>query len=147
MRALAISLLLTAMAGFTAIPVQAQDRSPVLLIETGPNDQPGLRRVIFVKYLSGNQVRLNYRADNRTEFQRVDPATPQALVDSCANGPATRLSDIIAFSRDEKRRAKRGQAPEVRSFCIKNVNDWNRRNRDVYLDPIFDGMPVSVQGL
>jgi hypothetical protein len=146
MRALLSSLILTAGIAMAA-PAMAQDSSPTLLIETGPNSNPQYRRVVFIKYLAGNSVQMNYRADNRTEFQRVDTQTPQALIDSCASGQATRLSEIIAFSRDEAKRARQGREPETRSFCIKNVRNWERRNRDTYLDPIFQGLPVSVQGL
>lgn len=151
MRSFLLSGLLVCTSAMTTVvaspAAKAQDVSPVLLIETGPNDRQDYRRVVFVKYLSGHEVTANYRADNRTEFKRVDPKTPQALIDSCASGPATRLSDIISYSRDENRRLKSGKAPQVRSFCIKNVRDWQRSNRDVYLDPIFEGLPVSIQGL
>lgn len=147
MRGLVLSALIAATAGLGAMPVMAQDMSPTLLIETGPNDKANYRRVIFVKYLSGSQVTANYRADNRTEFKRVDPRTPQDLVDSCARGKATSLREIRAFARDEKSRARAGHAPEVRSFCVKNVSGWQSGNRKAYLDPIFDGMPVSIQGL
>ncbi len=146
MRSLILSAVLAASAGM-AMPAMAQDMSPTLLIETGPNDKPNYRRVVFVKYLSGNQVTGNYRADNRTEFQRVNPTTPQALIDDCARGASTSLSEIRAFARDEKKRAKQGRAPETRSFCVKNVSNWEGGNRKTYLDPIFDGMPVSIQGL
>ncbi len=147
MRGLVLSALLAATAGLTAAPAMAQDMSPTLLIETGPNDKANYRRVVFVKYLSGNQVTANYRADNRTEFKRIDPRTPQDLVDSCARGNATSLREIRAFARDEAARARAGRAPETRSFCVKNVSGWERGNRKAYLDPIFDGMPVSIQGL
>lgn len=147
MRALILTSVLIAGLGGAAAPAMAQDMSPVLLIETGPNDKPNYRRVVFVKYLSGNQVTANYRADNRTEFRRINTQTPQALIESCANGRATSLSDIRAFARDEKRRAQSGRAPETRSFCVKNVRGWESGNRKTYLDPIFDGMPISIQGL
>ena len=147
MRSLVLSAVLMAGGGLAATPAMAQDMSPTLLIETGPNDKADYRRVIFVKYLSGNQVTANYRADNRTEFQRINPQTPQDLIDSCARGAATPLREIRAFARDEANRARAGRAPETRSFCIKNVSGWERGNRKTYLDPIFDGMPVSVQGL
>lgn len=130
-----------------AVSAQAQDFSPTLLIETGPNENPQYRRVVFVKYLTGNRVTANYRAENRTEFQRVDNATPQALVDACASGPATSLAEIRAFARDEASRARSRQAAEVRSFCIKGVRNWEAVNKDQYLDPIFESLPVSIQGL
>lgn len=147
MRGLILTSILAASAGFAAVPAAAQDMSPTLLIETGPNDRTDYRRVVFVKYLSGNQVTANYRADNRTEFKRVSPTTPQGLIDSCASGNATSLREIRAFARDEASRARSGRTPETRSFCIKNISGWERGNRKTYLDPIFDGMPVSVQGL
>lgn len=147
MRSLILSAVLTAGVGFAAVPAAAQDMSPTLLIETGPNDKADYRRVVFVKYLSGNRVSANYRADNRTEFARINPETPQCLIDSCASGNATSLREIRAFARDEKSRARTSRAPETRSFCVKNVPGWERGNRRIYLDPIFDGMPVSVQGL
>jgi hypothetical protein len=127
-------------------PAAAQDVSPTILIETGPNENPQYRRVIFVKYLSGNRVSANYRADNRTEFRRVGTDTPQEIIDSCVNGAATSLRDIRNFARQEQRRARNGQAPETRSFCIKNVRDWERGNKSTYLDPIFESLPYSIQG-
>lgn len=142
----AAAMLTTASLSFAPVAM-AQDVSPTLLIETGPNENPQYRRVVFVKYLSGNRVQANYRADNRTEFMRVNPDTPQELVDKCANGQATSLGEIQAYSRDEAQRMSRRQAPQIRSFCIKNVYDWERRNKDAYLDPIFESMPVSIQGL
>lgn len=140
---LALSTILCSFAG--AATASAQDVSPVLLIETGPNENPQYRKVVFVKYLSGNRVQANYRADNRTEFKRIAPDTPQDLVDKCAMGPATSLREIQAYARDEARRARSRQAPEIRSFCIKNVRNWSARNKDAYLDPIFESMPHSVQ--
>lgn len=130
-----------------AFPAAAQDMSPTLLIETGPNDNSQYRRVIFVKYLSGSSVTANYRAENRTEFKRVDNTTPQELVESCARGPATSLGEIQAFARDEAARNRSRRAPETRSFCIKNVPNWEARNKAAYLDPIFESLPVSIQGL
>lgn len=134
--------------GVATVPMtaSAQDVSPTILIETGPNDNPQYRRVIFVKYLSGNQVTAKYRADNRTEFRGINSQTPQALIDSCANGPATSLSEIRGFAREEQRRVKSGQAPETRSFCIKNVRNWEGGNKSTYLDPIFESLPYSIQG-
>lgn len=130
-----------------AAPAAAQDVSPTLLIETGPNENPQYRRVIFVKYLSGSTVTANYRAENRTEFKRVDNTTPQELVESCARGASTSLAEIQAFARDEAVRNRSRSAPETRSFCIKNVPNWETRNKAIYLDPIFEGLPVSIQGL
>jgi len=97
-------LKLTAIAASLAVlptnAAQAQfgDVSPVLLIESGPSDNPTYRRMVVVKYLSGNRVGANYAAYNR---------------------------------------------PEIKRFCIKNVQKWEGGGRDQYLDPIFEGMPYA----
>ena len=129
-----------------AAPAMAQsaDVSPTLLIETGPSDNPQYRRMIFVKYLSGNYVSVNYRAYNRSEFTQVKNTTAQEIIEGCANGRATRLSDIRAFERAEAKRKNSGQAPEIKRFCIKNVSNWEGGQRDRYLDPIFNGMPHAA---
>lgn len=142
-------LIMSALISITALAtpnVSAQDMSPTILIESMPNDNPKYRRVVLVHYLSANGVAMNFRAENRTEFKRVDvPAAPN-LVASCLNGPATSLNEIRAFERDDKARVARGQAPEVRTFCIKGIPNWEAKNKDIYLDPIFETMPYSVQG-
>ena len=45
----------------TAPAAQAQfgDLSPVLLLESGPSDNPEYRRMVFVKFLSGDYVTVN----------------------------------------------------------------------------------------
>ena len=145
------SALIMALATTFIIPVlgytnaAAQDISPTLLIQTAPSDTDGYRRMIHVKYLRGNTIERSFVAYNRTEFKRVDQQAPQEAIDKCANGAATSLADITAFGRDEARRATSRQTPETRFFCIKNVPNWTRINRDRYLDPIFATMPVSVQ--
>ena len=136
----------TVMAGAFAFPAAAQygDLSPVLLVESGPSDNPEYRRMIFVKFLAGDRVSVNYAAYNRTEFKQVPNTTPREIISACANGPASTLSEIQAFARDEARAARRGQAPQVVRFCIKNVQGWEAGNRDAYLDPIFDGLPYAA---
>jgi hypothetical protein len=130
----------------TAAPAMAQsaDVSPTLLIETGPSDNPEYRRMIFVKYLSGNYVSVNYRAYNRSEFTQVPNSTPADVISACANGPSSSLREIRAFEKAEAKRDRRGQAPEVVRFCIKNVSRWEGGQRATYLDPIFNGMPYAA---
>ncbi len=140
-------LMVGLMAGFTApIAANAADISPTLLIETGPSDNPAYRRMVSVKYLSGNRVTANYRAYNRREFINVpNNNTPAIVISSCARGSATPLRDIKSFEKDEKRRVRSGQAPIARTFCIKNINNWQAQNKDRYLDPIFDSMPYLAK--
>lgn len=135
-------------AGFVLVPVQdaqAQfgDVSPVLLIESGPSDNPDYRRMVLVKYLAGNRVGVNYAAYNRTEFIQTPNQTPASFVEACANGAPTGLREIRAFAREEAGRARSGQPPEIKRFCIKNVQKWEGGGRVQYLDPIFDGMPYA----
>ena len=127
----------------TATPAAA-DNSPTLLIESGPSDTPGYRRMVLVHYLNGSGVNVSYKALNRTEFsQAPGSASPQAVSD-CARGAATSLREIDAFQEAEARRARAGQTPEVVRFCIKGVGNWEARNKDRYLDPIFEGMPYTA---
>jgi len=130
----------------TAPTANAQfgDLSPVLLVESGPSDNPEYRRMVFVKFLSGNRVGVNYKAYNRTEFIQVPNTTPQDIISACANGAATPLRQIKSFERDEARAARSGKAPQVVRFCIKNVQGWEAGNRNKYLDPIFEGMPHAA---
>ena len=129
-----------------AAPVMAQsaDVSPTLLIESGPSDNPQYRRMVFVKYLSGNYVSVNYRAYNRAEFTQVPNSSPADVISACANGPSSSLSDVRKFERAEAKLKRRGQAPEVARFCIKNVSNWEGGQRATYLDPIFNGMPHAA---
>jgi len=127
----------------TAPATFAQDVSPTLLIETGPSDTAGYRRTIFVKYLNGDRVNVNYRTETRSEFRQVPDSTPLNVITGCSRGAASSLSEIRRFEKDEAKRKRRGEAPQIRIFCIKNVSDWERRNRDLYLDPIFNGMPLA----
>jgi len=141
--------LATTVLGFTAFAAQSAeaqyaDVSPVLMIESGPSDNPEYRRMIFVKYLSGNRVGVNYKAYNRTEFAQTPNMTPREVVSACSNGAATSFSDIKAFEREEARRMRRGEAPKLTRFCIKNVQNWEGGGRTRYLDPIFSGMPYAA---
>jgi hypothetical protein len=139
---------LAVFSAFSAIPAitlaQSADVSPVLLIETGPSDNTEYRRMVFVKYLSGDRVSVNYRAYNRTEFAQVPNTTPQDVISACANGPATSLSTIRRFKDEEAARKRSGQKPEVVRFCVKNVQNWEGGGRKRYLDPIFDGLPYAA---
>ena len=130
----------------TSPVAQAQfgDLSPVLLVESGPSDNPEYRRMIFVKFLSGSHVSVNYKAYNRTEFKQVPNTTPRDVITACANGAATTLREIRSFERDEARAQRSGQAPKVVRFCIKNVQNWEGGNRNKYLDPIFEGLPHAA---
>jgi len=130
----------------TAPAAQAQfgDLSPVLLVESGPSDNPEYRRMIFVKFLSGSHVSVNYKAYNRTEFKQVQNTTSRDIIAACANGPATTLREIRSFERDEARAQRSGEAPKVVRFCIKNVQNWEGGNRNKYLDPIFEGLPHAA---
>ena len=123
---------------------QSADVSPTLLIETGPSDNPQYRRMIFVKYLSGNYVSVNYRAYNRAEFTQVPNTTPADVIAACANGRPSSLDEIRAFERAEAQRKRRGQPPEIVRFCVKNVSGWEGGQRDTYLDPIFNGLPHAA---
>lgn len=123
---------------------QFGDLSPVLLVESGPSDNGEYRRMVFVKFLSGDRVSVNYKAYNRTEFIQVPNSTPQDVISACANGAATPLSQIKSFERAEARAKRSGKAPEVVRFCIKNVQNWEGGNRVKYLDPIFEGMPHAA---
>jgi len=66
MKTIIKTALVSAILSVGAAPAFAQsaDVSPTLLIESGPSDNPKYRRMIFVKYLSGNYVSVNYRAYN-----------------------------------------------------------------------------------
>ena len=130
----------------TAPSAEAQigDLSPVLLVESGPSDNGDYRRMVFVKFLSGNRVGVNYKAYNRTEFIQVPNTTPQDVISACANGAASSLSEIRSFERAEARAKRSGQRPEVVRFCIKNIQNWEGGNRDKYLNPIFEGMPHAA---
>ena len=123
---------------------QSADVSPTLLIETGPSDNPQYRRMIFVKYLAGTHVSVNYRAYNRSEFTQVRNTTTRDIIEACANGRASSLSEIRAFEQSEAQRKRSGQAPEIRRFCVKNVSNWEGGQRDIYLDPIFNGLPHAA---
>lgn len=137
---IAASLALMPMA---AAQAQFGDVSPVLLIESGPSDNPDYRRMVLVKYLAGNRVGVNYAAYNRTEFIQTPNATPPNIIAACANGAPTSLREIKSFAREEAKRKRSGLQPEIKRFCIKNVQGWEGGGRVKYLDPIFDGMPYA----
>ena len=141
-----LAILTVSLASVHAAPVLAQsaDVSPTLLIESGPADNPEYRRMIYVKYITGNRVSVAYKAYNRTEFAQItDNTAPDAIL-ACSNGPATSLGDILAFERKEAGLKRARQAPEVTRFCIKNVNNWEGGGRTRYLDPIFNSMPYAA---
>ena len=146
MTPLKTALIATVIAAAGALPAAAQyaDVSPVLLVESGPSDKPQYRRMVFVKYLSGDRVSVNYAAYNRSEFKQVRNTTPREIISACANGPASTLDEIRAFQRDEARAARRNEPPKVVRFCVKNVQGWEGGGRDRYMDPIFDGMPYAA---
>ena len=146
MKTIVKTALATAILSVGAAPAFAQsaDVSPTLLIESGPSDNPQYRRMIFVKYLSGNYVSVNYKAYNRAEFKQVPNTTPNDVIAACANGRASTLSEIRAFERAEARRVRSGQAPEIARFCVKNVSNWEGGQRATYLDPIFNGLPHAA---
>jgi len=138
------AVLVAGVSAFTPLFAQSMDVSPVLLIESGPSDNPEYRRMVFVKYLSGDRVNANYKAYNRTEFAQVPNATPPAIISECARGAASSLSDIQTFQRDEARLKRQGQPAKLVRFCIKNVQNWEGGGRTRYLDPIFEGMPYAA---
>lgn len=121
------------------------DISPLLLIETGPSDNTDYRRMVFVKYLSSDGVTAAYKAYNRSEFVRIEDATPPALISACLNGPATTLEEIEAFQETEAVAVQEQADATIAHFCIKNIDDWEAGNRATYLDPIFDGMPYAAR--
>lgn len=123
---------------------QTADISPLLLIETGPSDNADYRRMVFVKYISGNAVTVAYKAYNRAEFIQVPDTTPDTLIQACLNGPATTLEDIEAYQLDEAEARDESQTPAITHFCIKGVSEWEAGNRSIYLDPIFEGMPHAA---
>lgn len=139
---LAISAVL--MTGLAApMAASAQDMSPVLLLETGPSDNPEYRRMTFTKFLQGNYVTVAYKSYNRSEFKQVRDTTPREMIEACANGRSMSLGELEAYEREERRRKQRGEKPEVKSFCIKGISNWEGGNRKRYLDPIFNGMPYA----
>ena len=137
---LAMSAGLTFGAAHTA-HAQNSAVSPVLLLESGPSDNPNYRRMVFTKYLQGDRVAVNYKAYNRTEFIQVAPQAPVEIVRSCTRGKATSLNELRAFEKAEAARKARGEVPEIARFCIKNIRGWDEKARSRYLDPIFNGLP------
>jgi hypothetical protein len=135
-----IALCVLAVTGGNAL-AQTADISPVLLIESTQSNDPEYRRMVSVSYLSGNRITANYLAYNRRQFISVPSRHSAAQISACTQGAATSLKDIRAFQKDEARWALRGTTPETRLFCIKNIPNWKAQNKDLYLDPIFEGMP------
>lgn len=130
-------------AAVPAAQAQSSDRSPMLLIETGPSDSPEYRRMTFIKYLNGGGVTVAYKAYNRTEFSQVRDTTPREVAMNCANGRATSMSELRAYERNEAAAKRSGKTPETAIFCIKDVRGWEAGNKEKYLDPIFNGMPYA----
>ena len=134
-------------AAWIPVSAHAQDVSPTLLIQSQPSDQAGYRRMVYVRYLDGSRIRASYKAYNRREFSRADGKVDPNVISKCAQGNSTSLSEIRSFAKAEFKRKQKGQTPEVRAFCIKNVPNWEAKNKDLYLDPIFETMPyVKGQG-
>jgi hypothetical protein len=123
---------------------QAADMSPTLLVESLPSDNPDYRRMILVRYLSGDRVTAAYKAYNRTEFIQIAPALPAQDVLTCTQSGGSTLAQIRDFETAEARRQTSGQTPEQRSFCIKNVPNWEAGAKKTWLDPIFDGLPHAA---
>lgn len=138
------ALLSAALFGADEAAAQSSGNSPVLIIESLPADNPDYRRMILVKYLSGNQVSVAYRAHTRSEFAQIDDKTSPETITACQSGPATPLAEIETFQETESKRKTNGQAPIATRFCIKNVPDWEGGGRDKYLDPIFNGLPHAA---
>lgn len=140
---LGLSGLLAAFLGASAVPALAQspDVSPHIVLESMPSDNPAYRRMIIVRYLRGSQVVTSYKAYNRREFINARGAPNTQAVDACANGAASSISKISAFAREEARLSAQSQPPKQAAFCIKNIPNWTERNKDRYLNPIFEGMP------
>lgn len=138
------AVLIAGVAAFSPVIAQSASVSPVLLIESGPSDNPEYRRMVFVKYLSGDKVSANYKAYNRAEFSQVRNETPADIVSACANSSSSSLSEIQAFQRAEAKLKRDGKPAELARFCIKNVPNWEGGGRTRYVDPIFDGMPYAA---
>jgi len=134
--------------GMGAMPTSAiaqSDVSPVLLLESVPSDNPEYRRMMIISYLTGDNIRVSYKAYNRTEFAKINNTTPREILSECSRGQATSFRDIQAFERAEARRKRNGQPPQATKFCVKNVNGWESQgNRKKYLEPIFNGMPYAA---
>lgn len=121
------------------------DMSPTLLIETTPSDNPTYRRMVIVRYLSANGVTAAYKAYNRSEFIRVEDNTPANQLSECLQGRATTLRDVQHYQQTEAQALQTGAAPIPARFCIRGVDAWERGNKSVWLDPIFEGMPHAAR--
>lgn len=130
--------------GAPVASAQFGDLSPVLIVESGPSDNPDYRRMVYVKFLSGDRVSVNYKAYNRAEFIQVPDDTAVETIRACSNGAASSLTDLQAFERTEAKLKRQKKTPEITRFCIKNVQNWEGGNRSTYLDPIFNGLPYAA---
>ncbi|WP_298913015.1 hypothetical protein [uncultured Algimonas sp.] len=144
MTTMALFCLAAALGGPAPASAQSSDLSPVLLIETGPSDNPDYRRMVFVKYLDGETVSVAYKAYNRSEFIQIDDTTPDSLVGACATGQAATLDEIRTFEAAERQAKAAGADPMIAHFCIKDITGWEAGNRVAYLDPIFNDMPHAA---
>lgn len=145
MKAIFLSALMSAaLFGAGEAAAQSPNSSPVLLIESLPSDNPDYRRMILVKYLSGPQVSVAYKAYTRSEFAQIKDETPPEVISACQSGAAATLTEIEEFQKIEAKRKAQGNPPAAARFCIKNVSDWEATGRDKYLDPIFLGLPYAA---
>ena len=89
MKAIFLSALMSAaLFGAGEAAAQSPNSSPVLLIESLPSDNPDYRRMILVKYLSGPQVSVAYKAYTRSEFAQIKDETPPEVISACQSGAA-----------------------------------------------------------
>lgn len=133
-----IAVLGAVFGGLTA-PAYAQSSSmsDTIVLQSVESDDRMYRRMVVINYQNG----VSYKAYTRREFKRFDAPDSKQLVAQCVNGAATSLREIKAFNKAERKRERSGQAPQPATFCIKNVPDWANKNKDIYLNPIFEGMP------
>jgi len=131
-------VLLSLLGGFSA-PAMAQsgENSGTILLQSVPSDDPLYRRMVVVNYQNG----VSYKAYTRREFKRTDNPEASSLMAQCVGESGISLRQLRAFEKADRKLARSGQAPVPTSFCIKNVSNWANKNKDTYLDPIFNGMP------
>ena len=136
LNALGIAVLLS---GISApATAQSADNSGTILLQSVPSDDPLYRRMVVINYQNG----VSYKAYTRREFKRLtDNSQARGLIEQCTGGNAITLKQLKAFEKTDKKRARNGQAPVPTTFCIKNVPNWSKVNKDIYLDPIFNGLP------
>ena len=133
------SVLLLSLLGGMSAPVAAQsgENSGTILLQSMPSDDPLYRRMVIVNYQNG----VSYKAYTRREFKRADNPEAQNLMSQCVAGNAITIRQLRAFEKADKKLARNNQAPVPTTFCIKNVSNWVHKNKDIFLDPIFNGMP------